>query len=97
MKLLLTAVNAKYIHSNLAVYSLKASAGAYGPMVRLAEYTVNQPKDDIFRAVYSKKPAPRAGFYKKREKYEKNLSNNCFLLFDDFILQEDCEQPVSEG
>ena len=56
MNILLVAVNAKYIHSNLAVYSLKASAGAYGPMVRLAEYTVNQPKDDIFRAVYSKKP-----------------------------------------
>ena len=56
MNILLVAVNAKYIHSNLAVYSLKASAGAYGPMVRLAEYTVNQPKDDIFRAIYSKKP-----------------------------------------
>ena len=27
MKILLTAINAKYIHSNLAVYSLKASAG----------------------------------------------------------------------
>ena len=29
MKILLTAINAKYIHSNLAVYSLKASAGIY--------------------------------------------------------------------
>ena len=28
MKLLLTAINAKYIHSNLAVYSLRASAGS---------------------------------------------------------------------
>lgn len=46
--------------------------------------------------VYSKKPAPRAGFYKKREKYEKNLSNNCFLLFDGFILQQVCEQAMSE-
>ena len=29
MKILLTAVNAKYIHSNLAVYSLSAYAEAY--------------------------------------------------------------------
>lgn len=56
MNILLAAVNAKYIHSNLAVYSLKASAGAYEPMVGLAEYTVNHSKDDIFRAIYGKKP-----------------------------------------
>ena len=29
MKILLTAINAKYIHSNLAVYSLKAYAEKY--------------------------------------------------------------------
>ena len=37
MKILLTAINAKYIHSNLAVYSLKASAGIYEDQVELAE------------------------------------------------------------
>ena len=30
MKYVLAAVNAKYIHSNLAVYDLKAFAGAHG-------------------------------------------------------------------
>ena len=30
MKILLTAINAKYIHSNLAVYSLQAYAAAHG-------------------------------------------------------------------
>ena len=29
MKILLAAINAKYIHSNLAIYSLKAYADAY--------------------------------------------------------------------
>lgn len=56
MNILLTAINAKYIHSNLAVYSLKASAGKYEPMTELAEFTINNQADDIFRAVYRKKP-----------------------------------------
>ena len=41
MKLLLTAINAKYIHSNLAVYSLRASAGSIRDQVELAEFTIN--------------------------------------------------------
>lgn len=56
MKSLLVAVNAKYIHSNLAVYSLKAFAGKYAEQVELAEYTINHQTDDIFRSIYSKKP-----------------------------------------
>ena len=47
MKILLTAVNAKYIHSNLAVYSLRASAGPYRPLVELKEYTINQQPDEV--------------------------------------------------
>lgn len=56
MNILLAAINAKYIHSNLAVYSLKASAGKYGPQVELAEYTINHQTEDIFRSIYQKKP-----------------------------------------
>ena len=41
MKTLLIAINAKYIHSNLAVYSLKASAGQWKDEVEIAEYTIN--------------------------------------------------------
>ena len=54
MKILLAAVNAKYIHSNLAVYSLKAYAG--DPAVEIGEYTINQQKDDILMDIYKRKP-----------------------------------------
>ena len=43
MKLLLAAINAKYIHSNPAVHSLKACAGEWESAVEIAEYTINQP------------------------------------------------------
>lgn len=56
MNILLTAVNAKYIHSNLAVYSLKAAAGVYGEQTELAEFTINHQTDDIFRSIYLKQP-----------------------------------------
>jgi len=43
MKFLLAAINAKYIHSNPAIYSLRAYAGEeLQPFVELAEYTINQ-------------------------------------------------------
>mgnify|MGYP000621099193 FL=1 len=45
--ILLAAINAKYIHSNLAVYSLKAYAKKYQNQIGLAEYTINQNPDDI--------------------------------------------------
>ena len=54
MKILLAAVNAKYIHSNLAVYSLKAYAG--DPAVEIGEYTINQQKDDILMDIYKRQP-----------------------------------------
>ncbi len=54
MKILLTAVNAKYIHSNLAVYSLKAYCR--NPHVELAEYTINQQLDEILMDLYKRKP-----------------------------------------
>ncbi len=54
MKILLTAVNAKYIHSNLAVYSLKAYCR--NPDVELAEYTINQQLDEILMDLYKRKP-----------------------------------------
>ena len=47
MKTLLIAINAKYIHSNLAVYSLKASAGQWKDEVEIAEYTINHLREDI--------------------------------------------------
>ncbi len=72
MKFLLTAVNAKYIHSNLGIYSLKAYAHAFISQkaeeepqhseaykrirIELAEYTINQQPDEILQDIYRQKP-----------------------------------------
>ena len=56
MKIVLTAINAKYIHSNLAVYSLRAYAAPYKDEIEIAEYTINQQLDDILMDIYKKKP-----------------------------------------
>lgn len=60
MKILLTAINAKYIHSNLAVYSLRSFAAGqraeYKHSVEIAEYTINQRVDEILTDIYVRKP-----------------------------------------
>lgn len=58
MKILLTAVNAKYIHSNPAVYSLAAYAKerGCGRAVEIAEFTINQTTDEILRSIYESQP-----------------------------------------
>lgn len=56
MKILLAACNAKYIHSNLAVYDLQAYAAKYANHIILKEYTINQQKDDIMRDIYLEHP-----------------------------------------
>ncbi len=55
--ILLAAINAKYIHSNLAVYSLRAYAGKQGIETELAEYTINQPLEAVLSDVYEKNPS----------------------------------------
>ena len=56
MKVLLAAVNAKYIHSNLAVYSLRAYARQYQEEIGIAEYTINQTVDEILMDIYGRQP-----------------------------------------
>ena len=66
-KILLAAINAKYIHSNLAVYSLKAYAderladvcaeGAFaGVEIEIGEYTINQQPEAVMEDIYRRKP-----------------------------------------
>lgn len=55
-KILLTAINAKYIHSNPAVYSLKKYAEDTGADIEIAEYTINQYVSDIVQSIYLKQP-----------------------------------------
>ncbi len=63
MKIVLAAINAKYIHSNLGVYSLKA----YGEQelakrektdirIEIGEYTINHQTDHILQDIYKRKP-----------------------------------------
>lgn len=57
MKFLLTAINAKYIHSNPAIYSLRAYAGKeLWERIVLAEFTINQDKMDILAQIYEQRP-----------------------------------------
>lgn len=56
MKVLLVAINAKYIHSNLAVYSLKKYAIEHkcnnDIQIEIAEYTINNLVPDIVQDIY---------------------------------------------
>lgn len=56
MKALLVAVNAKYIHSNLALYSLSKYAERFSDNIELCEYTINQQTDGIVRDIYTRRP-----------------------------------------
>ncbi|MDE6567595.1 MAG: B12-binding domain-containing radical SAM protein [Lachnospiraceae bacterium] len=59
MKALLVAVNAKYIHSNLGIYSIRAYGLAHGipaSSLEIAEYTINQHMEDILADIYRRKP-----------------------------------------
>lgn len=61
MKILLVGINAKYIHSNLAVYSLRASAMKHfkdekNVRIEIAEYTINQTAEKIIQSIYQARP-----------------------------------------
>lgn len=57
MKFLLVAINSKYIHSNPAVYSLRAYVGdELREHVEIAEYTINHVFTDILADIYKRKP-----------------------------------------
>lgn len=57
MTFLLVAVNAKYIHTNPAIYSLRAYAGKeLAPYVSLKEYTINNQMEEVLGDLYLKRP-----------------------------------------
>lgn len=56
MKILLVAINAKYIHSNPAVHSLQSCAGEYKSCTEIAEFTINQPPAFILQEIYKRRP-----------------------------------------
>ena len=61
MKILLVGINAKYVHSNLAVYSLRAYAVKHfkdekNVRIEIAEYTINQTEEKIIQSIYNARP-----------------------------------------
>lgn len=57
MKFLLVALNAKYIHSNPGLYSLRAYAGEkYRDNIELAEYTINHEPGTVLADLYKRQP-----------------------------------------
>ncbi|MCQ2512612.1 MAG: B12-binding domain-containing radical SAM protein [Lachnospiraceae bacterium] len=59
MKILLTAINSKYIHSNYALRLLKAYAEqelAEVPEIEIAEYTINNLQSQILADIYQRQP-----------------------------------------
>ena len=64
MNILLVGINAKYIHSNPAIYSLAAYAGKFADAdgislrnhINIAEYTINQQTEDIEADIYKRMP-----------------------------------------
>ena len=57
MKFLLTAINAKFIHSNPAIYSLRACVGEkLQPYVELAEFTINESLESILEGIWKHQP-----------------------------------------
>lgn len=57
MKFLLTAINAKFIHSNPAIYSLRAGVGEkLQSYVELAEFTINESPESILEGIWKRQP-----------------------------------------
>ena len=56
MNILLVAINVKYIHTNPAVYLLRANAGDFSNEVRIREFTINQSIDGILQGIVEEKP-----------------------------------------
>lgn len=57
MKFLIAGINSKYIHSNPAIHYLKEYAGEeYKNQVELAEYTINNLKEEILADIYKRNP-----------------------------------------
>ena len=57
MKILLVACNAKFIHSNPALYDLYSYAGPFREQLVLKEFTINQTEDEVLREIYREEPS----------------------------------------
>ena len=53
MKILFAAINAKYVHTNIAVRYLSLYLKKQGFDADFAEYTINEPKGSVLRKLYA--------------------------------------------
>ena len=84
MKILLAACNAKYIHSNLAVYNLKSCSGKYSPQVVIKEYTINQIRDEILKDIID------------RDERDMNRAVSPLKQAEDAVLVDSSEMGIEE-
>lgn len=87
MKVLLVAINAKYIHTNPAVYLLRANSGEFRKNVKVCEFTINQSLDDILQGIVEEEPE-FVGFscYIWNIEMVKKLIRECKKLLPDTLL-----------
>lgn len=87
MKVLLVGINAKFIHSNLAIRCIQKYAGRHNYSVEIEEYTINQQVDYILGEIYKKQPDIlglscyiwNIEFVKKIVKAYKKISKDTFI------------------
>lgn len=105
MKTLLVAINAKYIHSNLAIYSLRAYAKKMGYEVDMAEFTINQSVEYMLKEIYRLSP-DFIGFscYIWNISFVRQLANEvakilpeCKIWFGGPEVSYDCEKVLREN
>ena len=56
MNILLTTLNAKFIHSNLALRTLKAYCRKEYPNINIMEHTINDPLEQVVSDLVEKEP-----------------------------------------
>ncbi len=56
MKIILTTLNAKYIHSSLALHSIKSYCHEYKEYIEILEYTINNEENYILSELYNRTP-----------------------------------------
>ncbi len=84
MKAVLVAINAKYIHSNLAVYSLWKNAGVNREHIDLCQYTINNQMDAVVRDIYERRPQVLFfSCYVWNIEYVKDIARELFKLLPD--------------
>lgn len=56
MDILLTSLNTKYVHSNLAIRYIREYCKSLTANIRIEEYTINQHEDDIVGEIFRREP-----------------------------------------